>query len=88
MGGSHTIKSYVCLRCRFEFKYYRMVEFCPNCGAKGSLQKQMGFKMNKEKAMKLIGQIETEFNCSNSGYQDELADRLTELKKWIDYNIK
>jgi hypothetical protein len=65
-----------------------MVEYCPNCGTRGFINLQHGFKMNKQKAMKLIGKIERQFNCNIDSYNDELAKELHELRKWIDYNIK
>lgn len=76
------------MRCSFDFRYTRIVEYCPNCGTRGFIQLQKGFKMNKQKALKLIATIKHEFNCDNSGYHDELAVKLYELEKWINYNTK
>lgn len=82
------VKNYVCTRCSFNFRYTRMVEFCPNCGTKGFMLLQKGFKMDKKKALSLIRICKYEFDCDNSGYHDELAIKLEELEKWIDYNTK
>lgn len=88
MGGSRNVKSYVCLRCSYDFRYVRMVEYCPNCGTRGFMQLKVGFNMNKEKAIKLLRTVKHELDCDNIKYHDELAVKLEELEKWIDYKIK
>lgn len=86
--ASKTTKTYVCMRCSYGFRYYKLVEYCPNCGTKGFMQKQIGFDMTKEKAKKLLDTIGKEFNNDNSGYHNELAIQMEKLWEWIDFNIK